>query len=336
LNEAMTHASLNQNGSRSAEPIHFINSMWNVVGGSEERILYLRQLLEGHRPTRLWSDYAPDPQFAARWPVTRTNPRLLRFPKRGTFVFIGVHFNLGPWVAATAPRRIIVVCNVRNPAQLKWRVARLSAIAPTEIVYSSRGLAELAGLPGRVEPSPIDIRRFAPAPKSSGPFTVGRMSRDTNEKHHPDDAALYRSLVEQGCRVEIMGPSPALCEAVSGSPGIRLVEPGSVSPEAFLHRLDCFLYRTSSDWIEPWGRVITEAMASGLPVVCHRRGGYSEIIEHGRNGLVFETQSEALAAVLALKIDPSLGEGMGREARKAMEAMFSEEALARTVDYYLQ
>jgi hypothetical protein len=42
------------------------------------------------------------------------------------------------------------------------------------------------------------------------------------------------------------------------------------------------------------GRVVTEAMACGLPVVCHESGGYAEIIEHGRNGFLFDTQQEAL------------------------------------------
>ena len=44
-------------------------------------------------------------------------------------------------------------------------------------------------------------------------------------------------------------------------------------------------------------------MACGLPVVCHRHGGYTEWIEHGRSGFLFDTSEEAERILLMLRDD---------------------------------
>src|SRR5699024_11275382 len=42
---------------------------------------------------------------------------------------------------------------------------------------------------------------------------------------------------------------------------------GSMSPKTFLTEVDVFIYFTSSNWVEAFGRVIIEAMAVGVPVI---------------------------------------------------------------------
>jgi glycosyltransferase involved in cell wall biosynthesis len=50
---------------------------------------------------------------------------------------------------------------------------------------------------------------------------------------------------------------------------------------------------------EPWGLVINEAMASGLPIICSRTTGAAELIEEGGNGFLFDPRDfSALAALL--------------------------------------
>jgi glycosyltransferase involved in cell wall biosynthesis len=212
-----------------------------------------------------------------------------------------------------------------------------------EVVYASELIKRSVGnYPGFVEPSLIDIDKFVPAPTkepsdspSSG-FTVGRLSSDIPHKHHPEDAALYQRLVEEGCRIRIMGPSPSLKAELRGLEAVTLLPTGAQEAHLFLQRLDCFFYRTSENYLEAWGRVVTEAMACGLPVVCHNRGGYAEIIEHGRNGFLFDTQQEALRILLGLKEDPVLRERVGKEARRTAEELFSSARRSKIVEFYLR
>src|SRR5699024_1453481 len=42
---------------------------------------------------------------------------------------------------------------------------------------------------------------------------------------------------------------------------------GDMEPRAFLKELDFFVYYTHPDWVEAFGRVIFEAMATGVPVI---------------------------------------------------------------------
>ena len=37
-------------------------------------------------------------------------------------------------------------------------------------------------------------------------------------------------------------------------------------------------------WNEAYGNVVVEALACGVPVIAYRRGGPSEIIQHGQTG----------------------------------------------------
>ena len=53
-------------------------------------------------------------------------------------------------------------------------------------------------------------------------------------------------------------------------------------------------------WVEAFGNVAIEAMACGVPVIAYRRGGPSEIIQHGKTGwLVDPDRVEGLVAAIA-------------------------------------
>jgi glycosyltransferase involved in cell wall biosynthesis len=77
---------------------------------------------------------------------------------------------------------------------------------------------------------------------------------------------------------------------------------------------DAAVFAFPSEWHEPFGIPVVEAMASGLPVVGTRSGGIMESIEHGRTGfLVDRGDSRALAEALAtLLLSPDLRYAMGQ------------------------
>ena len=57
-----------------------------------------------------------------------------------------------------------------------------------------------------------------------------------------------------------------------------------------------------STWGEPFGRVMVEAMAAGLPVLAAAVGGVTEIVENEKTGLVFEPGNAADLAVRILRV----------------------------------
>ena len=190
---------------------------------------------------------------------------------------------------------------------------------PPEFVYAARWLEARVGRPGIVDWSPIDPQRFRPRPqrRAAGRFRIGRLSRDVVGKHHPDDPALYRALVAAGMTVRLMG-AHCLYPATAPEPGVELLAVGAEPAEAFLAGLDCFFYRTHPTWTEPHGRVVTEAMACGLPVVCDARGGYTEFIANGVNGFLFSGNAQALEILNYLRHSPGVCRRTGQAARRSI------------------
>lgn len=78
---------------------------------------------------------------------------------------------------------------------------------------------------------------------------------------------------------------------------------------------------------EPFGRVVVEAMACGVPVVASRDGGILEIIEDGKSGLLANPgdESELADAVNRLLTDPALRERLGRAGREEFERRFTSD-----------
>jgi glycosyltransferase involved in cell wall biosynthesis len=85
---------------------------------------------------------------------------------------------------------------------------------------------------------------------------------------------------------------------------------------------------------EPFGRVITEAMAMKRPVVASAAGGPVEIIQDGVSGfLVTPGDHEALAErVVELLKDPSRAQLIGERAAQDVAARFGAEAHARLME----
>ncbi len=77
-------------------------------------------------------------------------------------------------------------------------------------------------------------------------------------------------------------------------------------------------------------------MASGLPVVCHRSGGYAEVIRHGENGFLFDSNDEAAEIVARVRNDTATLRRIGEAARETATALASPRMVDRIVDYYLR
>jgi glycosyltransferase involved in cell wall biosynthesis len=70
---------------------------------------------------------------------------------------------------------------------------------------------------------------------------------------------------------------------------------------------------------EPFGQVILEGMAAGVPVIAAGAGGPAEILRHEETGILYEPGDvQALAAVMKRMSDPRLRERLSSAARQAL------------------
>lgn len=308
-------------------------------------MLDIRRLLQGRRPVKLWSDVPPHPSYAGEG-IAAIQPFAQQFPRSGALLIAGVHMRPGIWLKYAKFEQVILFYNLANHAQLFAAMESLrdSTGLDPELVFVSKMLQLSVGLPGRISRSLMDVQPFlevadgrpataVAAGEVSRPFTVGRVSRDALDKHHPEDPALYRMLASRGLRVRIMGGT-CLAPALAGVEGVELLPAGAESTPDFYRSLDAFFYRTGAS-TEAYGRVVVEAMATGLPVVAHVRGGYAEVMAHEVSGLLIQSQEEAYDAVMRLAADPGLCRSMGEAGRRQALAVHGPEATQREMAYYL-
>ncbi len=231
------------------------------------------------------------------------------------------------------------------------RVVRALACWPRAVVVNSGATA--ATLPARVRPvvappglAPDQLRAEPPVPHAGPPVVgiVGRLSPTKGQDVFLRAAALVAARRDD-VRFRIVGAAlfaeQAFAEEVSalvGTLGLgdRVELTGFTDdPVAAMDALDVLVH--ASPVAEPFGQVVAEAMARGVPVVATRGGGVAEIVEPpgesplGR--LVPPGDPVALAAaVLATLAD----EGRWATAGRALASVGDRLPVARTAEAVTQ
>lgn len=305
--------------------------------GTELRCLDLAARLRARVRVEVWATSPGMHESFTGQRIRLIDPAAGEVPDGGTLAVIGAWHPIGEWYRAARFRRVLVVYNVDQPSHLEAAVRALALPGkpPIEIVYASDWMREQIGLPGHFEPSPVDLQRFQPQHGGSRPdrFVVGRLSSDLQYKFHVGAPAFFSALAARGIPVRLMGAT-VLADVIGATPGIELMAVETQPAVDFLRSIDCFVYRTHCYMPEAWGRVVTEAMAAGLPVVAHVAGGFAQIIEHGCNGFLFNSDEEALSIIDTLRASPELRRRIGEAARASMETLYAESSFDRYWQFY--
>jgi len=242
-------------------------------------------------------------------------PRALRLGSRWDVVYLNsaVCGRLLP--ALRAARTVLHVHDIVERVPRHWSQAKL-------VLADSQAVADrLEGLDAKVVYCPIDLDPPpAPCPwAANGAPVIGYVGRIERRKGALDLVAAAGRIRERvpGARIMVMGgdpydADPAYLAAVRASDTVEHLEWVENAPGVMRH-LDVLVAPSHQ---EPFGTVLSEAMAVGTPVVATRVGGLAEVVEDGVTGALVAPGSpdelaDGIARVLADR------KTMGAAARQA-------------------
>lgn len=235
-------------------------------------------------------------------------------------------------------RTVLHVHDVVDRVPRHWHGADL-------VLADSRAVAErLDGLRAEVVYCPVELDPGeAPAPwPATGPAgedgpIVGYVGRIEPRKGVLDLVAAAPAIraAVPGARVIVMGDDP-----YGADPGYLARVRASTDVEhlpwvddapAVMRHLSVLVAPSHQ---EPFGTVLSEAMAVGVPVVATRVGGLAEVVDDGRTGILVEPgDPEALAAAVVRVLDERAA--MGERAREAARR-FGADAYCERVEALLR
>lgn len=246
--------------------------------------------------------------------------------------------------------------NVARPLRPPVRLVTATALAATSrmLVANSEAGAILRQRGYRkpitlLPPIGVDTRLFhqAEAGRAMGPLRIGYVGRLVPEKGLGVLLRAFRAAqrcIEAELVIAGGGPLQHVLERSIARSGfgdsVRLV-PGMPPAEiaALMRNLDVLVLpsRTTPVWQEQFGRVLTEAMASGVVPVGSDSGAIPEVI--GSAGLVFREGDDVMLAGLLIRLgqNPALRADLRRRGLERVNAGYTQERIAeRTAELYAE
>jgi len=197
-------------------------------------------------------------------------------------------------------------------------------------------------------PNAVDIALFAAAQSRAQPplahlrsqlalpdkyfLFVGRLVRAKGVLDLLEAYALLAPELRERFSVVFAGNGPMRSELEARALEIY---PGTVQFAGFVHQeelpiyyslAECFVFPTHTD---PWGLVVNEAMASGLPVICTRVAGCAADLVRDNGRLIsVGNLCELASAMEEIVCDPDLRGRMASESRELIREFSPENCAA--------
>jgi len=235
-------------------------------------------------------------------------------------------------------QRIVTAQAVRDE-RAAYRHPRLAAV----IAVSTRTASEVErhygplSVPVYVVPNAVDLDLFAPRART--PRARPRLLFVGAFERKGLDVAI-RALARLRHDAELLavgGGDHERYRRLAASLGIAdrvTLEPPRADIAAVFADADLFVFPTR---YEPFGMVIGEALASGLPVVTSARAGAADLIRDGVSGWVVPDPEDDAAFALGLDRileDDTARAAMGRAAREAVKDLTWDSVAAQTLEVY--
>lgn len=164
------------------------------------------------------------------------------------------------------------------------------------VIYPSKSLANVIGKPGFHAPHGINlIFNNAETERSENLFFAGRLTKDKGL------SIALEAVKKIGCKLVLAGPEhqTSFCnELINDSSVIYLGELSYQELFAEYQKSKAQIYLTQ--YVEPFGLSVIEAMAAGSPVITTGLGGTGDTVIHGKTGFHAKTVDEVVSAYHAL------------------------------------
>lgn len=236
--------------------------------------------------------------------------------------------------ARWAARDIPIVATAHN-YQLKPFRSAYAAMAPTQDLLAA--VALLARLPKeRIYHVPNMIELHALSARTEHrPLVIGTMGRMIPKKGFEVFIRALALLKERGLEFRAVlggeGEESARLKREIVQSGLEVELPGWISDkQAFWNGIDIFCLPSHH---EPFGIVLLEAMAQGLPSVATASEGPVEILTHETDGLITPLgNAEALAHALErLLKDGEMRQRLGAHARRTVEERYALPVIGKNI-----
>jgi UDP-glucose:tetrahydrobiopterin glucosyltransferase len=214
-------------------------------------------------------------------------------------------------------------------------ITRTAALRPRNVAMHSRAQAET--FPTLADQIPIigsgvAVERYDLHITADEPRHLGFIGRISPEKGLADVVAVAEAT---GLPLKVWGlmqDQSVWDAAIAAHPQAKVSYEGFLPTDELQAAIGgCAAIVMAPKWVEAFGNVAIEAMATGVPVISYRRGGPAEIIVDGETGFLVEPDDIDGLIAAVRRIDE-----LDRvECRQRVEEQYSIPALAARVENWL-